>query len=182
MNQAVAAKDGPSATSTQCKISCTCIISPRMCPNFLILNKCKATRKNESGLIVFDIPPIENCGEPQRLPSRDGRAEWTGRMSVLRIAALVLTVAVVQGAAFQALACSFDTDCSPGSKCVKPTGRVVGICSGGQFPGNQYDKTPYSDPFDPNRTAGKTCSFNIECGPGNHCQMGSGTYGVCVRP
>jgi len=36
----------------------------------------------------------------------------------------------------------------------------------------------YSDPFDPNHTAGKTCSFNIECGPGNHCATGSGIYGV----
>jgi hypothetical protein len=80
------------------------------------------------------------------------------------------------------MACAFDTDCSPGSKCVKPSGRVMGMCTGGQFPGNQYDKMPYSDPFDPNRSAGKTCSFNIECGPGNHCEKGSGQYGVCVRP
>ena len=94
-----------------------------------------------------------------------------------RFATLVLLLSTVN-----AMACSFDTDCSPGSKCLKPSGRVIGMCTGGQFPGNQYDRVPYSDPFDPNRTAGKTCSFNIECGPGNHCRMGSGTYGVCVRP
>src|SRR5271169_4678915 len=80
-----------------------------------------------------------------------------------------------------AMACSFDTDCSPGSKCEKPSGRVIGFCTGGQFPGNRYDQKPYHDPLDPNRTAGNTCSFNIECGPGNHCQMGLGTYGVCLR-
>ncbi len=80
-----------------------------------------------------------------------------------------------------AIACAFDTDCSPGSKCVKGAGQVIGMCTGGQFPGNRYDQKPYSDPFDPNRTAGKTCSFNIECGPGNHCQLGLGIYGVCVR-
>lgn len=93
------------------------------------------------------------------------------------LAASVFALSIVQ-----ATACSFDTDCSPGSKCVKPGGRVVGMCTGGQFPGNRYDKKAYSDPFDPNRTAGKTCSFNIECGPGNHCAMGLGLYGVCVRP
>lgn len=94
-----------------------------------------------------------------------------------RLAALALVLSSIQG-----MACSFDTDCSPGSKCVKPSGHVLGMCVGGQFPGNKYDKKPYSDAFDPNRTAGKTCSFNIECGPGSHCQMGLGTTGVCVRP
>ena len=80
-----------------------------------------------------------------------------------------------------AVACSLDTDCSPGSKCVRPSGQVIGMCVGGNFPGNKYDKAPYNDPFDPNRSAGKTCSFGIECGPGNRCAMGLGTYGVCVR-
>jgi len=93
---------------------------------------------------------------------------------------LVLSALLFSG--MQALACSFDTDCSPGSKCARPSGQVVDLCEGGLFPGNKHDKKPYHDPFDPNRTAGNTCSFNIECGPGSRCQMGSGTYGVCVRP
>jgi hypothetical protein len=91
---------------------------------------------------------------------------------------ILLVAALFQGSA---LACSFDTDCSPGSKCVKAGGKVDGYCSGGQFPGNKYDQKPYHDPFDPNRTVGNTCSFGVECGPGNHCQMGFGTSGVCVR-
>ena len=94
-----------------------------------------------------------------------------------QLAILLLTLSIAH-----AVACTFDTDCSPGSKCVKPSGRVVGMCTGGQFPGNKYDATPYVDPFDPNGTAGKTCSFNIDCGPGNHCAKGLGVYGVCVRP
>jgi hypothetical protein len=93
-----------------------------------------------------------------------------------RLAAMALALSSAQ-----ALACGFDTDCSPGSKCVKPAGRINGMCTGGQFPGNKYDKIPYSDPFDPNRTAGKTCSFSSECGPDSHCQKGLGIYGVCVR-
>jgi hypothetical protein len=92
------------------------------------------------------------------------------------VAALALALSSVQ-----AMACAFDTDCSPGSKCVRPKGQVIGYCNGGQFPGNKYDKQPYKDPFDPNRTAGNTCSFNLDCGPGNHCQMGLGTSGVCLR-
>jgi hypothetical protein len=94
----------------------------------------------------------------------------------VRIAALALVFC-----SSQAFACAFDTDCSPGSKCVKPSGQVNGVCTGGNFPGNKYDQKPYADPFDPNRTAGKTCSFNLECGPGSRCALGLGIYGVCVR-
>ena len=108
----------------------------------------------------------------------------TGEVAIMKkftaeiaISALVLVILCKQ-----TLACTFDTDCSPGSKCVKASGWVQGVCSGGRFPGNQYDLKPFVDPFDPNRTVGKTCSFNIECGPGNHCAMGSGIYGVCARP
>jgi hypothetical protein len=81
----------------------------------------------------------------------------------------------------QSMACAFDTDCSPGSKCVRANGQVIGLCTGGGFPGNKYDQKPYMDPFDPNRTVGKTCSFNVECGPGSRCALGLGIYGVCVR-
>jgi hypothetical protein len=95
-----------------------------------------------------------------------------------RISTLTLVLAL---ASSPAMACSYSTDCSPGSKCVKSGGNVLGICSGGLLPGNRNDRQPYKDPFDPNRTVGNTCSFNIDCGSGNHCAMGSGIYGVCVR-
>jgi hypothetical protein len=94
----------------------------------------------------------------------------------LCLAGFVLGLSVAQ-----VMACAFDSDCSPGSKCVRPSGQVIGICTGGQFPGNKYDQKPYIDPFDPNRTAGKTCAFSIECGPGSRCALGLGIYGVCVR-
>ena len=94
-----------------------------------------------------------------------------------------ITIAILAMAlcSSRAIACAYDTDCSPGSKCVKGGGQVLGVCTGGNFPGNKYDKDPYADPFDPNRTAGKTCSFNLECGPGSRCNLGLGIYGVCVR-
>jgi hypothetical protein len=112
---------------------------------------------------------MRGSGWPDGDPMKQSRWKYA-------LAALALALSAVQ-----ASACEFDTDCSPGSKCVKPAGRVNGMCVGGQFPGNKYDRKPYSDPFDPNRTAGKTCLFGVECGPGNKCQMGLGTFGVCVR-
>lgn len=105
----------------------------------------------------------------------DDIVKTTGRICALAIAGLIFSNAA-------AMACLFTTDCSPGSQCVKSSGQVLGMCTGGTFPGNRYDQKPYSSPFDPNCTVGKTCSFNVECGPGNHCAMGSGLYGVCVRP
>ena len=96
--------------------------------------------------------------------------------SKLWLAGFVLGLSVAQS-----MACAFDTDCSPGSKCVRASGQVIGVCTGGGFPGNKYDQKPYMDPFDPNRTVGKTCSFNVECGPGSKCALGLGIYGVCVR-
>ena|SRR6185437_4689973 len=92
-----------------------------------------------------------------------------------------LAIAVLLWTSIECVACMLETDCSPGSKCIKQAGQVLGWCSGGRFPGNRYDQKPYTDPFDTNRTAGKTCSFNVECGPGSQCAMGLGTYGVCVR-
>jgi hypothetical protein len=114
-------------------------------------------------------------------------SHWFGRVVDSGIVKMRCTISMITIAALilcttRTIACTFDTDCSPGSTCVKSSGQVLGICTGGRFPGNRYDQKPYSDPFDPNRTVGKTCSFKIECGPGNHCAMGSGIYGVCVRP
>jgi hypothetical protein len=81
-----------------------------------------------------------------------------------------------------ALGCSFDTDCQPGSRCLKAPGAIYGVCGGGLFLGNTYDRQPVYDPLDPNRTVGKTCSFDTDCGPGNRCLKESDAiYGVCVR-
>jgi len=79
-------------------------------------------------------------------------------------------------------ACSFDTDCNPGSKCVKAKGQIYGVCLRGISPGNSNDRQPVYNPLDPNRTTGNTCSFNTDCGPGSKCVKGSGSiYGACLR-
>jgi len=78
-------------------------------------------------------------------------------------------------------ACAFDTDCNPGSRCIKGSGNIYGVCMGGIFPGNKYDNKPVYSPTDPNRTYGNTCSFDTDCGPGSVCLKGSGIEGVCIK-
>jgi len=94
----------------------------------------------------------------------------------------VATVAVVALSFSLALACSFNTDCTPGSKCVKAAGSIYGVCAGGISPGNQNDRQPVRSRTDPNDTYGNTCSFNSDCGPRSKCAKSSGSvYGVCVK-
>ena len=79
-------------------------------------------------------------------------------------------------------ACSFNTDCGVGSKCIKKSGQIYGFCAGGLNPGNNSDRRPVRDPLDINRSAGNTCSFNTDCGPGSKCLKERGYIkGVCIR-
>ncbi|MDO9050535.1 MAG: hypothetical protein Q7U70_03475 [Methylotenera sp.] len=80
-----------------------------------------------------------------------------------------------------ALACSFDTDCSPGSQCAKSSGSIYGVCLGGISPGNRNDSQPVYAPLDTNGTYGNTCSFSTDCGPGSACVKHGGIEGVCMR-
>ena len=151
-------------------------VSPH--PNFG--NPC---RRVSSDLSAASLKHIEFSGAGCWLTERRCRAiRGLGDAAMNKLAAMcnVATLALALSSS-AAMPCSFDTDCSPGSQCVKPKGFVTGMCTGGHFPGNRNDKKPFHDPFDPNRTAGNTCSFNIDCGPNSHCQMGLGIYGVCVR-
>jgi hypothetical protein len=80
------------------------------------------------------------------------------------------------------LACAFDTECSPGSQCVKGQGQLYGVCTGGLSPGNKNDQQPVYAPLDINRTYGNTCTYDTECGPGSKCAKQNGSLqGVCVR-
>jgi len=80
------------------------------------------------------------------------------------------------------LACGFDTDCDVGSKCVKKPGQIYGYCAGGMNPGNDNDRQPVRDALDINQTAGDTCNFDTDCGPGSRCsKQGGNISGVCVR-
>ncbi len=97
---------------------------------------------------------------------------------------LIGFLVLISGLAYlsQALACSFDTDCQPGSRCVKSPGSIYGVCVGGISPGNRNDRVPVYDPLDLNGTYGNTCSFDTDCGPGSVCVKSPGSiYGTCMR-
>jgi len=81
------------------------------------------------------------------------------------------------------MACSFDTDCSPGSKCIKAPESIYGACEGGISPGNSNDRQPpIHDPLDTSGTFGKTCSFITDCGIGSVCEKkGDSIKGVCTQ-
>jgi hypothetical protein len=79
-----------------------------------------------------------------------------------------------------AMACQSDADCQPGSKCVQSSVLIPGVCVWGPPPGNQNDQKSVYSTTDPNRTNGKTCQFNTDCGPGSECVKSSG-MGVCIQ-
>ena len=85
-----------------------------------------------------------------------------------------------------AVACDFDTDCAVGSKCVKASGDIDGVCAGGMYPGNSNDDSPKfgaeSGSMTPisDGTKGKTCSFQADCDPDEQCVKGGNLEGVCM--
>ena len=81
---------------------------------------------------------------------------------------------------YNAMACSFNTDCEIGSKCVKPNGGLDGYCVGGLSPGNDNDRQPTRDSMDTTGKKGNTCSFDTDCGVGGQCVKGSGIDGTCM--
>lgn len=90
--------------------------------------------------------------------------------------ALVLMLGVTLST--EAWACMFDLDCAIGSKCLKRSGSLEGICAGGMNPGNNYDQNPTRGWLNPKE--GNTCTSNFDCGIGGTC-LKSGLYGVCLR-
>jgi hypothetical protein len=95
-------------------------------------------------------------------------------MRTLIVASILLT-------STPAIACIFDTDCGPGSKCLKGDG-PYGVCADGIAPGNSNDQTPAQEqPPDLNGTTGETCNFDPDCGLGSKCLKSSGSVsGVCM--
>jgi len=92
---------------------------------------------------------------------------------------LVTAAVLLLGAA--ALACQFDTDCQPGSRCAKSSGSLYGVCAGGLSPGNSNDQVPVRSWNSLHEKVGDTCSFDTDCDIGGKCVKGSGALeGVCM--
>ena len=93
-----------------------------------------------------------------------------------QFAFLIFTLIVMNS-----MACQYDFDCQTGSRCMKESGNIYGICQGGMNPGNANDQLPITDPLDLDQTVGDTCQFDIDCGVSNVCIKESGyIIGVCI--
>lgn len=80
-----------------------------------------------------------------------------------------------------AFACLTSADCEPGSRCLRPSGRLYGVCAGGLSPGDRYDRGAQQEPRRLRHgNEGATCSFNIDCWPNGVCYKEHGVYGVCL--
>lgn len=93
----------------------------------------------------------------------------------------MMLAGLILGGSSLSYACQFNTDCNPGSKCLKASGSLYGACVGGISPGNRNDRQPVYAPLNINKTYGNTCSFNTDCGPGSVCVKGRGIYGTCMK-
>ena len=82
--------------------------------------------------------------------------------------------------ASRTFACSFDTDCQVGSKCIKPPDSLSGVCAGGLYPGNDNDRRPAYVPVGLDKTYVNTCSFDSDCGLGCLCVKSDGITGTCM--
>ena len=99
---------------------------------------------------------------------------------IMKLIKILLLLATIAPAII--FACSFDTDCNPGSKCMKGRNQIYGVCAGGIAPGNRNDRQPVYAPLDVNKTYGNTCSFDTDCGPMSKCLKDSSSItGVCVK-
>lgn len=68
------------------------------------------------------------------------------------------------------LACDFDIDCQPGSKCLKQSAVDDGVCVGGLNPGNKNDDARRrSNRPEPKDAQGKQCFSNVDCPLGQQC-------------
>jgi len=62
------------------------------------------------------------------------------------IVVTILATALATCVYSHAVACSFNTDCQPGSTCQKSSGSIYGFCVGGISPGNKNDRVPVYAP------------------------------------
>lgn len=80
-----------------------------------------------------------------------------------------------------ASACRYNTDCAIGSVCLRSTNwDEHGVCTGGNKPGNSWDRTPVYNQNNSRDRIGQTCRYDTDCGLYRSCVKGAYEMrGVC---
>ncbi len=81
-----------------------------------------------------------------------------------------------------AQACTLDSDCDLGNRCIRQPAEQYGVCAGGLDLGNDRNRGPGKPRLDVDGFEARSCTSNQDCGVSGVCYQEAGNVaGVCVR-